>query len=107
MKFCRVLEDNYLTILDEYRKFNFQDDVNIFQRMFYDENYKFWKFGHEASLAMAKMKDDGVDYDTANFGVYKNPIVGMVCTLMIQVSGNLCYLVLKYLMMYMLHFIKE
>ena len=68
---CRVLEDNYLTILDEYRKFNFQDDVNIFQRIFYDENYKFWKFGHEASLAMAKMKDDGVDYDTANFGVYK------------------------------------
>tara|TARA_B100001996_G_scaffold169323_1_gene129098 strand:+ start:766 stop:1434 length:669 start_codon:yes stop_codon:yes gene_type:complete len=68
---CRVLEDNYLNILDEYHKFNFQDDVNILQRIFYDENYKFWKYGYEASLEMAKMKDDGVDYDTANFGVYK------------------------------------
>ena len=76
---CKILEDNYLTILDEFNKFNFVDEVNND----YDENAVFWTKGHEASLKMLRSKDTPVSKYVENldrmnewlenddFGIYK------------------------------------
>tara|TARA_Y100000592_G_scaffold101035_1_gene184750 strand:+ start:2518 stop:3228 length:711 start_codon:yes stop_codon:yes gene_type:complete len=76
---CKILEDNYLTILDEFNKFNFVDEVNND----YDENAVFWTKGHEASLKMLRSKDSPVSKYVENldrmnewlenddFGIYK------------------------------------
>ena len=75
---CKILEDNYLTILDEFNKFNFVDEVNND----YDENAVFWTKGHEASLKMLKKDTPATKYienleevkhllDDEDFGIYK------------------------------------
>ena len=75
---CKILEDNYLTILDEFNKFNFVDEVNND----YDENSQFWTKGHEGSLKMLKKDTPTTKYienleevkdllDDKDFGIYK------------------------------------
>ena len=64
---CEHLEKSFNIILKDYLEFNFK----FIENNSYDENYMFWKSGHEASLEIKKMKDNEIDYDNANFGVYK------------------------------------
>tara|TARA_B100002019_G_scaffold272540_1_gene267849 strand:+ start:6666 stop:7313 length:648 start_codon:yes stop_codon:yes gene_type:complete len=68
IRVCKVLEDNYNTILKEYQNFKFDIDLDNVNS---DCNWKLWKSVHEASLAMAKTRDDDIDWENVSFEPYK------------------------------------
>ena len=68
IRVCKVLEDNYNTILKDYQNFKFDIDLDNVNS---DSNWKLWKRVHEASLAMAKTRDDDIDWENVSFEPYK------------------------------------
>ena len=54
IRVCKVLEDNYNNILNEYQKFKFDIDLDNVNS---DSNWKLWKSANEESLSMTKIKD--------------------------------------------------
>ena len=60
---CEHLENSFKIILDDYLTFNF----NFIKNDKFDENFKLFKFAHEAGLYMAKMRDAGSNWKNANF----------------------------------------
>ena len=64
---CEHLENSFKIILDDYLTFNF----NFIKNDKFDENFKLFKFAHEAGLYMAEMRDAGSNWKNANFRTYK------------------------------------
>ena len=60
---CKVLEDNYNIILEEYNNFTF--DINKVDEIKNDENWQLWKSVHEDSYDMAE-KEYGNDENMMN-----------------------------------------